>query len=339
MGRRVKRRNWLRRALVSAGAAAFLLAGLGAAYAFSLANSFDTATRTIDDVFPDEASRPTVAGAGASDSGQSTAQNILLLGSDTRGSVGDSLNEAGGRADAILVLHVPADRKNLQVMSIMRDSWVDIPGHGQAKVNAALAYGGVPLMVQTVESLIDARIDHVALVDFEGFRGLTDALGGVEIDSAVAFDSSHMPGRTFAAGPQQVTGEEALAFVRERYAFRDGDYQRVRNQQLFLKSVLTKALSAETLTDPFRVSAFVNAMGPYLTVDAGLDSGYIAGLAVELREVRADDVDLFTMPTLGTGTEGSQSVVRVDWEALEEVRAGFADDTLDDYEPRSETIG
>ena len=72
-------------------------------------------------------------------------------------------------------------------MSIMRDNWVPIDGHGYNKINAALAFGGVPLMVSTVENFIDTRIDHVAVIDFEGFKGLTDALGGVTVSSPVAF--------------------------------------------------------------------------------------------------------------------------------------------------------
>src|SRR3712207_8564377 len=143
-------KRWLKRILLTLAAVLVVVAGVGAAYAFSLAQTFDNATETIDEVFPDETTRPTVPTPTPDGSGAEPRppQNILLLGSDTRGS-GESLQEAGGRADAILVVHVPADRKNIQVMSIMRDNWVEIPGHGRAKVNAALAYGGVPLMVQT----------------------------------------------------------------------------------------------------------------------------------------------------------------------------------------------
>ena len=87
----------------------------------------------------------------------------------------------------MMLVHIPADRKGAYVTSIMRDTWLDIPGHGKAKINAAFAYGGVPLAVQTLEGLLDTRIDHVAAIDFEGFKGLTDALGGVEINNPIAF--------------------------------------------------------------------------------------------------------------------------------------------------------
>lgn len=311
--------------------AALLVAGGGTAgvYVWSLANSFDSGTKKIQEVFPDETSRPApVEGEAAK------AQNILLLGADSEGDVGEDLESIRGRrADSIMVAHVPADRKSVQVVSIMRDSWVPIPGHGDAKINAALSLGGVPLMVQTVEQYIDVRIDHIAIIDFAGFEGLTDALGGVTIDNAVAFQSFHMPGRIFEAGPQEMNGEDALAFVRERYAFSDGDYQRVRNQQAFIKALLSKTLSAETLTNPAKISSLVGAMAPFLAVDEGLNSQYVIDLALGFTSLRSDEIAFITAPTLGTGTAGGQSIVVVDEVKREELRNAFRTDTLQAYRP------
>ena len=81
----------------------------------------------------------------------------------------------------MMLVHIPADRASVQVMSIPRDSWVAVPGHGDAKINAAYSWGGPTLMIQTVEQLTGVRIDHIALTDFNSFVGITDALGGVEI--------------------------------------------------------------------------------------------------------------------------------------------------------------
>jgi LCP family protein required for cell wall assembly len=280
-------------------------------------------------VFPDEASRPAAPADAAG------GQNILLLGSDTRGANDGSIADlTGQRSDTIMVVHVPANRENIFVMSIMRDSWLEIPGRGEAKINAAMSYGGVPLAVQTVEGLLGARIDHVAIVDFTGFKGITDALGGVDIDNPIGFDSSHLKGHYFTEGIQRLNGAEALAFVRERYAFSDGDFQRARNQQAFIKAVLGKSLTAETLTNPARISGLVGAIAPYLAVDDGLNSAYVAGLAVELRDVRVGDVTFFTLPTTGTGTSpDGQSIVVIDQERLKAVQQGFQTDTLDAYQP------
>ncbi|MFO7689492.1 MAG: LCP family protein, partial [Cryobacterium sp.] len=309
--------------------------GAAGLYAWSLTSTFDSQTAKIPDVFPDETARPPAA-----DSDTTSGQNILLLGSDTRGEIGGSIDGlTGQRSDSIMVLHVPANRENIYVMSIMRDSWVDIPGRGKAKINAAMSYGGVPLTVQTIEGLLGARIDHVAIIDFEGFKGVTDALGGVDINNMVGFDSSAIPGRYFAEGTYRLNGTEALAFVRERYAFSDGDFQRARNQQAFVKAVLGKALRAETLTNPARISALVGAIAPYLAVNDELTAGYVAGLAAELRGVRMNDVTFFTLPTTGTGTSpDGQSIVILDQDKLKDVQKAFQTDTLNEFQPEVQTM-
>jgi LCP family protein required for cell wall assembly len=318
------RRPWLI-ALSVIGVIVLALVGGAAVFLASLAQQFDQGTEKIVDAFPDESVRvPEATGVAAA------AQNILLLGTDSRSAI-ESIDDAdGNRSDTMMVVHIPSDRTGVTVMSIMRDSWVEIPGHGTAKVNAALSFGGVPLAVQTVESIIGARIDHVAIVDFEGFMGLTDALGGVTIDNPVEFDSSHLQGFTFPQGPIVLDGKQALAFTRERYAFADGDYQRVRNQQAFISAILDKLLSADTALNPARVSEVIGAVAPYLKVDSEFTSGYAGGLAVEMRNVRKADVDFFTIPTLGTGTsDDGQSIVLLDQVKLVQLREAFAGDSLD----------
>lgn len=327
--RRRKLRPWLI-ALIAVVVLALIAAGGVALMAWNLGNSFDTKTHKIAKVFPSETARPpSPTGAAAQ------AQNILLMGSDTRGSVGGSISDISGqRSDTIMVMHIPANRQHVYIVSIMRDSWVDIAGHGQAKINAALSYGGVPLAVQTIEGMLGARIDHVALIDFEAFKGLTNALGGVTINNPAAFTSSFTKGETFPAGPQHINGSQALDFVRERYAFPDGDFQRVRDQQIFLKAVMESAISVNTLGDPGRVSKMINTVAPYLAVDDGLNAGYIAGLAVEMRNVRSKDISFLSVPTAGTGTsDDGQSIVNVDWDKLAVLKQAFQTDTLDAYTP------
>ncbi|WP_150307013.1 LCP family protein [Planctomonas psychrotolerans] len=325
------RSHWLRNTVIVLVVLVVIGVGIVATYALTLSRTFDTGTEKIAEAFPEETSRPPVLeGAAAS------AQNILLLGSDTRGAIGEDLATVRGqRSDTIMVLHIPADRENVQVMSIMRDSWVDIPGRGAAKVNSALSYGGVPLAVQTVESLISARIDHVAIIDFEGFKGLTDALGGVDVDNAVAFTRD---GHAYPQGVQTLNGEQALGFVRERYSFRDGDFQRARNQQAYIKAVIGKVLSAETLTDPAKISALVGSISPYLRVDNGLNAAYVGGLGLELRSLRSEDITFFTAPTTGTGTSpDGQSIVNLDPVGMAEVQEAFRTDSLESYTPEFQT--
>ena len=151
-------------------------------------------------------------------------KNILLLGSDTRTGA-DAALVSGSRADTIMLMHIPADGKGVYIISIMRDTWVDIPGYGTAKVNAALNYGGVSLQVATIENLVGVKIDHVAEIEFEGFKSLVNAIGGVDVQVPFAFTSNVW---TFTPGLMHLNGSGALSFVRERYSFADGDYQRVR---------------------------------------------------------------------------------------------------------------
>lgn len=322
-----KRHRWILWTALSIVALLIIGAGVGAAYLVSLARSFNDQVTTIDsaEIFPDESSRPA----------PSAAQNILLLGSDTRGRISNSSlgNLNGQRSDTIMVVHIPADRESVQVMSIMRDNWVPIEGHGEAKINAALSFGGMPLAVQTVESIIGARIDHVAIVDFESFKGLTDALGGVTVSNAQSFKS-------FPAGMITLNGEQALTFVRERMSFPDGDYSRARNQQAYMKGLIQGVFSADTLLDPAKVSGLVNAVAPYLTVDSGVDAAYAADLGMQLSGLRPDDISFFTSPTLGTGTSADgQSIVIPDWAELEVIKAAFLADTLDEYVPKPQFAG
>lgn len=285
-----------------------------------LARSYDRETETIADAFPGGA-RP-VATAGA--------ENVLLIGSDSRAGSGVDDGARGGRADTLMLAHVPADRKAVYLMSIMRDSWVDVPGHGTAKINAAYAWGGIPLTVQTVEQLLDIRVDHVAEIDFAGFTGMTDALGGVTVDSPQAFTTSEPDAHHIVAGPNHLDGEEALAFVRTRYAFADADHTRVRNQQAFMRGIVDGLLSKDTATNPGRIQDFVSATSRYLAVDPGLTFRTLVDLGWSLRDVRADDLHTFTMPTAGGGTSpDGQSYVAVNTGAVQSLSASLRSDDLE----------
>lgn len=283
---------------------------------------------TIEDPFPDDALRPA---QHATESGSPI--NILLLGSDTRGSGEDLLDSLGNRADTIMVAHIPPDRTSVQIMSIMRDSWVEIPGHGENKVNAALALGGVSLMVETVETIIDQRIDHVAVIDFEGFKGLTEDIGGVTLNNDVAFNRDE---HSFEAGEITITdGDAALAYVRERYAFQDGDYQRVQNQQAFMRGMLNQLMSPDVLSNPFRIAELTDTMAPYIRRTDSLSSSEITSMGAYMVSASGGrpDINLFTLPTSGTGMIGDQSVVHVNWESVDVVREALKEDSMLDFEP------
>ena len=306
---------------------ALLVAG---GYLLSLARSFDSGTTKLTDAFPEETLRPEKAETAKD------ATNILLLGSDTRATnqSGEEFAELpdGGRSDTMMLVHIPANREGVYVTSIMRDTWLDIPGHGKAKINAAFALGGVPLTVQTLEGLLDTRIDHVASIDFEGFKGLTNALGGVEINNPIAFKQNLANGYAFPKGVQTLDGEEALAFVRERYAFTDGDYQRVRNQQLFVKAIMSTMMSKETLTDPGKISETVKEFAPYVAVDETLDAMKVATLGSSMANVRSSDMTFFTLPNSGTGRSADgQSIVIPDMAVVSEFAEALKQDNVGQF--------
>jgi LCP family protein required for cell wall assembly len=263
--------------------------------------------------------------------------NILLIGSDIRGNAreAEAARSATGqqpdhRADALVLIHIPADRHAVYGVSLMRDLWVNIPGYGGSKINASLEAGGVPLVTQTVGSLLNTPIHHTVLVDFEGFRWMVNAVGGIDVDVTVPFTSSTESHHYFPPGVNHMLGNEALEFVRERYAFSDGDYQRVRDQQAFLRAVLTQAHQKNWLADPAAARSLVTQVFPLMTVDESMDATSLAWLAYSLRST--GQVIFFTLPTAGTGfSPDGQSIVFQDPAATAAVGAAIAEGRIGEY--------
>jgi len=288
-----------------------ILLGIGGlAAGFYLHNVSSNVKRVDAFASVPEASRPQKAAVAAA------ATNFLLLGSDSR----DPSNKDGGRSDTIIVMHLNKEKNAAQLISIPRDTWVHIPksangrhGNVNAKINAAFAWGGVPLVVQTVESYTGVRIDHVALVDFSGFKDIVDALGGVTIDVEKSFTSTNSLNanglRHFDQGVQVMDGAAALDYARERYVFKDGDFARIRHQQQVITAILDKAASGGMLSSPTQLNAFLRATTNTVSVDKTLD---IIGLAAQLRNLRSGNLHFYTSPSKGTGMIGDQSVVLPD---------------------------
>ncbi|MET8909081.1 LCP family protein [Micromonospora sp. NPDC004551] len=279
-----------------------LLAGGGVGAAALYLRSVESDVERVDafEGVPQEA-RPPVAAADA--------MNIMILGSDSR----DPETTGGSRSDTIIVAHLPKGRKSAQLISIPRDTWVHVPrskdgqhGDRDAKINAAYAWGGVPLMVQTVEQFTKVRIDHVAIVDFAGFKEIIDALGGIDIVSDRDFTSIHPPFRKFAKGVQHMDGETALDYSRQRKQFPDGDFARIRHQQQVIKAILDKAASGGILTSPGKLNDFVKASTSSVSVDRGMS---LLDMATDLRSLRGSNLAFYTSPTKGTGRVGTESVV------------------------------
>jgi LCP family protein required for cell wall assembly len=235
--------------------------------------------------------------------------NILVMGSDTREGEGNDIdNESGeGGSDTTILLHLSADREHAYGISIPRDSMVDRPDcdHGAIPAatyqqwNAAFAIGGPACTIQQFEQLTGVRLDHYITVDFNSFQAMVDAVGGVEVCIPETIDDrSH--GIYLEAGTREVSGKEALSYVRQRYAVGDGsDIGRMKRQQAFIASMANKVISAGTLTSPKRLYSFLNAATKSLKVDRGLDNlGKIANLGIEFRHISLDNIQFLTIPWL-----------------------------------------
>lgn len=304
-----------------------LLVGSAAAvglYALKVEQSLIDNLSREDDSLPedDDPERPA---APTPEPGANGPLNYLLLGSDSP----DPKNSDGdGRSDTIMVAHLDADRQNAYLISFPRDMWVDIPGHGEAKINAAYSLGGSQLTVRTVEDLIETRIDHVVLADFEGFISLTEDLGGVTINNE-HYSESH--GYEYPEGEITISGEEALWYVRERKQLPNGDLDRAERQRIVLKAILEKGMSRSVMADPAKFTRFVSGVAKHLTVDGSFSNEEIRQVGLSLR-LTGEDVELLQAPLDGFGTSpDGQSIDIVNEEQLEEMSKALKKDDLDSY--------
>ncbi|GAA3703033.1 hypothetical protein GCM10022204_20230 [Microlunatus aurantiacus] len=316
-----RRRRWLRILLVAVAVVVVGAVVAGAAYVYTLDRSVTSKIKR-EDVLPGE-------GSGASarpsaDPAATGALNFVLLGSDSR----DPDDSGAGRSDSIMVVHLNKAHDQAFITSFPRDMWVDIPGHGKGKINAAFAYGGTQLMVQTLEKLLGTRMDHVVMVDFEGFIKLTESLGGVTVKNKTAF-SSH--GFDYPKGEITIAGEEALWFVRERKSLPGGDLDRAENQRNVIKAIVAKGLSPEVVANPAAFTSFVGGVAEHVTVDSSLTDQIIRDLALSLR-LTAKDITLLQAPLSGFGTSpDGQSIDLVDEAQLAALGKAMKSDTMAAY--------
>ena len=289
------------------------------------------ATVTRTDAIPSEGNDGS-AGAGE-------AMNLLLVGNDSRAELTKdqlaALNagtDSGINTDTMILVHVPADGSKASFVSFPRDSFVEIPGYGWNKLNAAYAYGrmnadedtseaaksaqGAQLLVRTISQLTGLRIDHYAEVDLLGFFELSSVVGGVEVNLCQAVDDRQWSGAFFPAGPQTISGADALKFVRQRHGI-NGDFDRIIRQQVFIAGVLRKMLSDEVLLDLGKQRELVTAASQALTVDQNLN---LLQLAEQMQSVTAGNIEFQTVPNVGTDRDPEAgSIVRLeDEDALQD---------------------
>ncbi len=213
----------------------------------------------------------------------------------------------GQRADTVILAHLYGGRSNqAQLISFPRDSYVEIPSHvnpvdgkvvpaQMGKLNRSFQVGGPSLLIDTVENLSDIRIDHYVQIDFEGFKGMVDQLGGIQVCLPKAAKEKDS-GIDLPAGRSLVKGDQALAFVRQRKKLPNGDLDRIARQQQFIGAVIRKVLSAGTLLNPLKLNGFLDVATSSLQVDENLEVGDLRDLALRFRGFSAGGVSFATVP-------------------------------------------
>jgi LCP family protein required for cell wall assembly len=299
-----RRRRWLRLASLVTSVLVLAAAGIGWTLYNKLDGNIRTDVGTARELKHYEAQRP-----DASNGGTGNAENILLLGSDSRrgGNSAYGRDTAGQRSDTAILLHIAADRRSATGVSLPRDLMVDVPactgregGHQQARFaqfNSAFQTGGAACAIRTVETLTGLRVDHHLVVDFTGFKSLVDTVGGVEVclPGAVRDRDARLE---LPAGRQTLGGEDALGYVRARHGLGNGsDTDRMGRQQQFLGSLVKKVRSNGVLLNPAKLYPVLHSATSALTADEGLDSlGELYELARGVRKIPEDQVRFLTVP-------------------------------------------
>jgi LCP family protein required for cell wall assembly len=209
--------------------------------------------------------------------GTSAGTNWLIAGDDSRNGISRTQQDAlhlgsqgANASDSLMLLHMGTGKPVL--ISIPRDSYVPIPGHGSNKINAALAFGGPTLLVQTVEQVTGLRIDHYMGIGFGGLADVVNTVGGVQmcVKTAVPADPTGDSGfKGLAAGCHNLSGTQAIAFVRDRHSFATSDLQRIQDQRAFLSALLSKATSPSVYLNPFTALPFGSTAASSMSVDKG----------------------------------------------------------------------
>ncbi|WP_428963020.1 LCP family protein [Micromonospora fluostatini] len=260
--------------------------------------------------------------------------NLLLLGSDSRDGEPDEGRYPGQRSDAIMLVHVNAARDVATVVSIPRDSYVDVPARpgswagGPNKINAALAFGGAALAAETVHRLTGVPIDGVLVANFAAVRTIVDVVGGITVclpHEVVSTDT----GTRWPVGCHQLTGPAADDLVRQRHNVPGGDLGRIHDQQLVVRAIAEKITADGLLTNPARLDRLLTTATESLTVDRDLD---LTELALAVRRIRPETLRFVTVPVADTNlSTPAGSAVRLDEARADALFGAVREDTVEQW--------
>ena len=239
---------------------------------------------------------------GSGRTADTPGRTILVVGSDSRQDLSAAERKrlgtgkaSGRRTDTIMLMHVPSGGGPTVLVSVPRDSYVPIPGHGRNKINAAYAFGGPKLLVATIEQVSGLHIDGYVETGLGGYANLVDAIGGVKICSPRAMNDkdAHL---NIPAGCQQMDGKTALGYARARHSDPRGDLGRVERQRQVLAAIAGRTLSPSVLALPWRSFPAAKAGGGALTVDQGTSPIGLARFVLAMRAVAGGNGLQLTVP-------------------------------------------
>ncbi|MGL5406524.1 MAG: LCP family protein [Propionibacteriaceae bacterium] len=253
---------------------------------------------------------------------------ILIVGSDSRsGLTAEDMNELapggeiaeGNRTDTMMLLYKP-DHGQSVLLSIPRDSWTDIPGQGEAKINAAFTIGGAELLINTIEQRTGFRIDGYAEIGFGGFAGIVKALGGLDIciQEAVEGEGSFP---TIQPGCQRLSPRDALWYVRARHNDSEGDIGRTARQRTFMSAVMKQVLSKDVIFNRDTYKAVNKAISDGMTVGDKTGMGDAIAIAKGMKAISAGDGTAMTLPIADPAgwSDDGQSIVVLDDERMRQL--------------------
>jgi LCP family protein required for cell wall assembly len=314
---RPSRRAVFFRRVVLANVFVFTFTACGVAYGYWFANSeVDKIQRLSVDVAKVTGGKPV---------------NFLLIGSDSRSFVktktqatefGSAQTESGQRSDTIMIARIDPKTKKTLLVSIPRDLWVDIPGHGHAKINAAFNHGAQSV-IDTIKANFGVTINHYLEVNFAGFQGIVNAIGTVHLFFPTIARDTYTGLFVQHPGCVAVTGKQALAYVRSRHyqyktdyrgSWHDdptGDLGRIRRQQYFMRSLAQEAIS-KGVRNPFTAKSLVDQVVKYLVADRGFSTSDFQTLAAAFRDTDPGALQMTTLPSdPGSSPDGRQSILQL----------------------------
>ena len=245
--------------------------------------------------------------------------NFLIVGSDSRDGL-DSLENfgsaGGARGDVVMLVRLDRSTSTAQMLSIPRDLLVSIPGHGENRINAAYAFGGPSLLVDTIKSTLDVEVNHYVEIDFVGFQALVDELGGIDI--AFPFAARDLKsGLDVEAGSQTLDGFQALAYARSRkyqefqggswVSVRANDIGRTERQQEVIRAILSELKSPSSITE---AGSIASTMAQHMTIDSRLAEASVGSMMWDFKGILTGDVEGATLPTRGATVAG-RSVLKL----------------------------